>query len=85
MTDSPPRKGSVDDIETGVLTWELCQRFDVYLDGAKQDMVIAYDCDRGTVHRHVADENGRAQLNEELDEVLTETVTGVVTVEWTPV
>lgn len=77
-----PRRASVDDIPAGRLTWEDAQRLKVLLDGDEQEYVIAYDCDAGTVTRFVTGIGGKPVFDEERQDLIRETVTGAVTVQW---
>lgn len=61
---------------------ELARSLDIYLDGVKQEGVVAYDADAGAIRRNVLNAEGRPQLNATRDEVLRETVYGKVTVAW---
>lgn len=63
-------------IEEGV--FDPISRIDLYLDGVKQDQVVAYDVDAGAVRRNVLDADGGSQLNATRDAVLRETVRGKV-------
>lgn len=79
MTDRPPVRYAVGqaDFDPGI-----GRRLRVFVDGVEQNQVVEYDCEAGTVLRNKLDENGKAQLNEACDEVLRETITGAVTVDW---
>lgn len=57
---------------------DLAMRLDIYLDGVKQDQVVAYDVDAGAIRRNVLGADGRPQLNATRDAVLRETVRGKV-------
>lgn len=53
---------------------------EISLDGVKQEKVISYDMDAGEVKRIAVDEQGQIKIDRELEEVITETVQGEVTV-----
>jgi hypothetical protein len=72
MTDIP-RKLSVSD------NHPLAPRLRIQLDGVEQRYVIAYDIDAGIVERCKLDADGHVYA--EGDEIVRETVSGVVTVE----
>lgn len=78
MTE-PPRQYSIGrpdyDPEAG-------RRLAIYVDGAEQQHVIAYDCQAGTVLKNKTDADGRVILNDAKDEVVRETVRGDVIVKW---
>lgn len=61
---------------------EIGRRLRVFVDAVEQKQVVEYDCQEGTVLRNKLDDQGNAQLNEAKDEVLRETLTGNVTVDW---
>ena len=62
----PPRRSEVGH---RLYRHDVGQRLRVFLDGAEQDMVVAYDADKGTMERYTADH-------------AREIVHGRVTVEW---
>lgn len=57
---------------------DLARRIDVFLNGEKQNAVVAYDVDAGAIRRNVLDSDGKPQLNATRDAVLRETVRGKV-------
>jgi len=70
-----PNQWSIDDRRLGL---DVALRLDIYLDGVKQDQVVAYDADAGLLRRNVLDDEGNPQLNAARDAVLRETVRGKV-------
>jgi hypothetical protein len=54
----------------------------VWLDGVEQQHVETYDIDKGFIIRAALDDAGKLRV--EFDEILTECVTGVVTVALAP-
>lgn len=78
MSEDPPRRHSVADLEVSGLRGRLLVR----LDGVEVGKVRAYDCDAGTVTKMVTDAEGRPLRNAERTNVLEETLSGTVTVEW---
>lgn len=79
MTYSPPVRYSIGQADFDPA---IGNRLRVFVDGAEQKEVVEYDCEAGTVLRNKLDDQGNAQLNEAKDEVLRETITGNVTVDW---
>lgn len=57
-------------------------RLRVSLDGVEMGYVVAYDMAAGTVLRHATDARGSVYLNPERTEIVTETLTGDVAVDW---
>lgn len=53
----------------------------VFLDGEKQDRVVAFNTRDGTIKRHKMSEFGKVQVTSK-GKVRTETLRGKVTVEW---
>lgn len=76
---TPPRRYSIE-------SWNapefLGPRLRIFLDGVEQKEVVEYDCDKGIVLKNKLGADGQTMLNAKRDEIVRETVTGNVTVEW---
>lgn len=79
MTDEPPRKLSSSDEEFNAIARGK-RYLMVSLDGNDLKRCVAYDIDAGTVECVVEDAEGHITVVG--DEVLTQTLKGVVTVRW---
>jgi hypothetical protein len=73
----PPRRLSVSDEG---FEPELGQSIEIWLDGYKQDRVLAYDCQAGTIERMKVEGFGDPIIDG--DQFVTETVSGRVLVRW---
>lgn len=76
---APPRAYSIGQADFDP---EIGRRLRISVDGVEQKEVVEYDCDAGTVLKNKLGADGRPMLNDERDDVLRETVRGLVTVEW---
>lgn len=54
----------------------------VYLDGAKTTYVIRFDDAAGHLDRYVTDADGNPQMNPAKTDLLTERLSGAITVSW---
>lgn len=61
---------------------EIGRRLRIMVDGVEMKEVIEYDCEAGLIVRFKLGEDGRPMLNAKRDEIVRETVHGIVTVEW---
>lgn len=77
--ESPPSRYSVSSPD---YDHNVGMRIRVFCGGVEMQQVIEYDCEAGTVLKFKRSTDGEYQLNEKRDEALSETVLGVVTVEW---
>lgn len=57
-------------------------RLRIFLDDVEQFDVVAYDCEKGAILRQVTSATGQVVVDQVKGEVKTETVRGVVTVDW---
>lgn len=77
--ERPPVRYSVSQDD---FSYEIGRRLRIFVDGVEQEHVVEYDCEAGTLLKNKLDDNGRHRLNEKRDEIVRETLRGVVTVEW---
>ena len=77
--EHPPTRYSIHDQDFDLSVGE---RLIISVDGVKQNLVIEYDCDTGTVLKHIADSEGHPRSNPLNTDTLKETIQGQVTVEW---
>lgn len=77
VDELPPAFASIDDPN---LDWEKAMRTSIFLGGALQKDVTAYNCEEGWLTRHVRTPDGKPQIDHLNHRVMSERVTGVVTV-----
>ena len=76
---APPRQLSVDNREHR--RWP---NLAVYLNGERQNYVMAYDIDAGTITKHATDDQGRLIREPDRRQIEREVLTGQVTVALQP-
>jgi homogentisate 1,2-dioxygenase len=79
---TPPRRYSVEQDVQKPDALRIGRFIEIVLDEKRQDHVISYDVDAGTVDRFVTDADGRVVLNAKGDEIRVETLHGAVEVRW---
>ena len=77
--DQPPRANSVEDLS---IPFEVGVQTQVLIDGQPIFMVVAYDCDAGTVIIHNRDADGRCFTDPGTGEAALLTLRGKVEARW---
>lgn len=76
-----PRRLGVDDMLASSDLANALRFMGVYLDGVRQEAVLAYDLDAGFIERHAVDAAGHFIVDPALEELVVEKVFGTVTIE----